>query len=64
MFCFCTDYITYEKRLRELKLFSLEKAKRVITAIFPFSPYREDGPRLFLHMHSKSMMLTGTNCNK
>lgn len=36
MFCFCTNYITYEKKLRELKLFSLEKAKRIIIAIFHF----------------------------
>lgn len=36
MFCFCTDYITYQKKLRELKLFSLEKAKRVIITISHF----------------------------
>lgn len=54
MLCFCTDYITYEKRLRELKLFGLEKAKRVITAIFHFPLIEKMDPDSFYTCTAKA----------
>lgn len=36
MFSFYTDYVTYEKRQREVELFNLEKAKGVTIAILHY----------------------------